>query len=354
MRPNLKIMAGVTLLGAVVTTPCFAAEVNLHGFVRSAFDITNSTSKYLDSDDNRGDFGSTQAGFNWSAVIDPKWTIAGQLHFAAAGNELRLDWAIASYQMNDNARAILGRQKYPLGLVTQNVDIGVTYPWTRPPQEFYNLEIGADSPNLAAEIFDGVSVEYVTGDDWEIVVHPFTGSVGYNTGSSVNGNYQRQMMGLKLGASNDMVSLQAGFSTSNLTIGTAVTEQSKTSVNIGAKVEMDNILVYAEYGDTQVKDSDLYDSKGGYLSFAYTMDKYQPVITIATLEGQKAANASKGALDQDSIALGLAYHYNPSVILKMQWKNIKPGDPTTAGMVAALPAGKTTVDIVSVSMDAIF
>ncbi len=341
----------MTLLGAVVTTPSYAGEVNLHGFVRSSFDITNSSSKYLDTDDNRGDFGSTQAGFNWSAVIDPQWTVAGQLHFNAAGNELRLDWAIASFQMNENARAILGRQKYPLGLVTQNVDIGVTYPWTRPPQEFYNLEIGSDSPNLAAEIFDGVSVEYTTGDDWEVVVQPFTGSTGYNTAAS---NYQRQMMGLKLGVSNDMVSLQAGISSSNLTIGTAVTEQSKTSVNIGAKVEMDNILVYAEYGDTQVKDSDLFDSKGGYLSFAYTMDKYQPVITIATLEGQKAAGASKGALDQDSIALGLAYHYNPSVIMKMQWKNIKPGDPTTDGMVKALPTGKTTVDVVSISVDAIF
>ncbi len=353
---NLKKMTSATVLGVVIATPSFAGEVVIHGFVRTGYDVTNSAAKYAGVDDNHGDWGSTQAGINFSTVLDAKWSIAAQIHGGVADNELRYDWAIANFQATEEARIIFGRQKYPLGLVTENVDVGVTFPWARPPQELYHLEISSESPNFFVEGFDGISVVYASGDDWEFTAQPFTGQSGYSTTST---DYVRQMNGIKLAAENEMVSLQVGYAASRVTTATvgavaALSENAKTTINFGAKVEINNFTLMLEAADTQVTNSDEFDTKGAYISVDYLVGRYQPYVYIAQAEGHKATGAAKGKLDQQSVAVGLAYHYKPSIVFKAQWLNVKPDDPAADGLLAALPNGETSVDILSFTVDAVF
>jgi len=349
-RITLQILGAISLI-IMLCSMSYAAEVNFHGFVRSSYDISSSTAKYLEHIDDKGSWGGSQVGLVFSTSINPQWSVAGQYHFIAREGEVSLDWGFATFQVNESNKIKFGRQKYPLGLVTENIDIGITYPWVRPPREFYNTELGDESANIALESFDGVSLVYSTGDEWEFTVQPFVGQFNYK---EVASNNLREMLGLKVQANNDIVTLQAGVSDSKMTVVGGVTDQSKTTVNVGALVEMDDLLAYVEYADTSVDNSDEFDTNAAYASVAYNFGKFQPHITFAQLEGQKAAGAATGALDQTSSAIGVAYHYNPSTVFKAQWKNIKPDDPTTDGLIGALPAGETSADIYSFTMDVFF
>ncbi|VAX00040.1 hypothetical protein MNBD_GAMMA22-1101 [hydrothermal vent metagenome] len=42
MKFNLTKITGVTLLGAAIATPSFAADVAINGFVRTGYDVTKS------------------------------------------------------------------------------------------------------------------------------------------------------------------------------------------------------------------------------------------------------------------------------------------------------------------------
>jgi len=351
MNFNSKLTLCTVLAGIMVSSTAYAGEVNINGFIRSAYDVTNSSAKYLELIDNHGSFGGTQAGITYSSVVNEQWSIAGQLHFRADEGELNIDWGIATFSVADSSKIIFGRQKYPLGLLSENVDIGLTYPWTRPPQELYRLELGDETGNFFIEGFDGIAFNYTTGDDWEFTVHPFVGDFAYKEAAT---KFQRKMLGLKLEVANEIVTLQMGYGSSELTINADPVDESKITTNFGAKLELDELLAYFEYVSTKVSNSDTFDSNASYLSVAYSFGKFQPVLTAAMLEGQKATNASIGALDQTSIAAGMAYHHSPSTVFKAQWKNIKPDDPTTAGLIGALPAGDTSVDVLSFTMDTVF
>ncbi len=331
------------LLGcAVMAGQATAGDVALHGFVRSVLDVSNSSSPYLETIDNKGDFGDSFAGLNYATRLDEHWSVAGQLFSKVKEGEIELDWAFATFQATNDLVVRFGRQKYPLGLVTENIDIGVTYPWIRPPVEMYSLEMGDESPNHIVENFDGISLAYTTGDEWQFTVQPLIGQHGSSDTT------QRKMLGLKLESRSDTTTLQAGFIRTDMNIPTELSDQSRKSFNLGAKLEVANVLAMVEYVDTEVEDSTEFDAKSSYATLGYQAGNFLPSLTYATVEGQS------GALDQDSISLALAYTYNPSVIFKAQWQNIKPNDPESDGLIEELPMGDTSVDVFSFSMDLVF
>ena len=328
-----------------VSSQATAGDVALHGFIRSAYEISNSEAPYLESIDDRGGFADSAAGLVFATSLNAQWSVAGQFHAKVGEGELNMDWAFATFQLAESTAVRFGRQKYPLGLVSENVDIGITYPWARPPSEFYRLEMGDESPNLVVESFDGLSVVYSGGDDWEYSAQPFVGQIGYSEGAA---NFQRQMVGLKLEAVSDIATLQAGFVSSKLTIDGDLDNQTKTTYNLGAKLEVDNFLAYVEYADSTVDSDALFESNAGYFTLGYQFGRLLPSITFASLEGHG------GDLDQTSTTLALSYNYNASTVFKAQWKRIEPDDPTTGGLVEELPAGDDSVDIASFTMDLVF
>jgi len=338
-------ITALLLCYVAVSSQAMAGEIGLHGFIRSAFDITNAKSPYLETIDDQGGFGDSSAALMFTTSLNAQWSAAGQFHAKVGEGELSLDWGFATFQPTESMAIRFGRQKFPLGLATESIDVGTTYPWARPPAEFYRLEMSDESPNFVMENFDGLSMVYTSGDDWEFSAQPFIGQTGYSESAS---NYERQILGLKLEATNDDTTLQAGITSSKITIVGDLNDEAKTTYTLGAKVDVDNFLAYLEYANTQVGNSTRFDSSGGYATLGYQYDKFLPNVTFATVEGQD------GDLDQTSTALALAYSYNASTAFKAQWKHIKPDDPTSAGLVAALPAGDNSVDLVTFTMDLVF
>ena len=87
MKSNFKQIAGMTILSAVLVSPSFATDVNFHGFIRSSYDTSSSTAKYIGLIDDNGSWGGTQAGLNYSTKINSQLSIAGQLHYNVGEGE---------------------------------------------------------------------------------------------------------------------------------------------------------------------------------------------------------------------------------------------------------------------------
>jgi hypothetical protein len=164
------------------------------------------------------------------------------------------------------------------------------------------------------------------------------------------------MFGVKFEAGNDMMTFQAGFQKSDFTfdpdeLGDPLLvpiDQGKDTWNVGVKVNLNSWLIAAEHGDNTVENFSAFDTKGNYLMLAYEGETFFPSLVFATLEGQN------GALDQDSVALGLGFRHSPSAVTKLRVLRIEPDNPAAAGILDPLPLGDDSVTLFSISTDLVF
>lgn len=342
----LPLLLVACLLSANVQAE--TGDIKFNGLLRFAYEVSDSEAPYLEQVDEDGTFGRSHLALNFLSKINQQWHAAGQL-FARTGGELELDWAFATYHHTDTMQVRLGKQKYPLGLMTEVVDVGVAYPWAVPPAEIYQLEVGDESPNFVQENFVGVSLVYSGGDDYEWTLQPFFGEF---SGEEGGGSY-KNIFGLKYEIGNETFSVQAGVTMARFFYERqapepSIEDKSKTTVNFGVRYETDRFLLYTEYADTTVDGFEDFDATASYVTFGYKINKLTPAITFATLEGQE------GALDQSSYTLSLAYAYADDIVIKGQLMHIEPDDPTTEGLIDELPDGEDTANVLSVTLDLVF
>jgi hypothetical protein len=100
----------------------------------------------------------TKFGLNFRNDFDKNWAFAGQLVASGARTGFAgyrwagmFDWIYLSYLYGD-VELKFGRQLFPSWLVSEYVDVGVTYPWYRPPRQLYTI--------LPFKQFEGLSANY--------------------------------------------------------------------------------------------------------------------------------------------------------------------------------------------------
>lgn len=64
------------------------------------------------------------------------------------------DWAYINWKVNEEFNVNLGRVKLPLFLISEAYDVGITYPWIRPPEELYGFG------NVPMTALTGLSLDY--------------------------------------------------------------------------------------------------------------------------------------------------------------------------------------------------
>ncbi|MGZ6359352.1 MAG: hypothetical protein ACXWP1_09375, partial [Bdellovibrionota bacterium] len=92
-------------------------------------------------------------GLNISSNLSGGWTVATQFltSYGSTGYTPKLDWGFVSYQPMPEFAVRAGRFSLPSWLFSQQIHVGYSYLWVRPPVEVYSL-IGGFSN------FDGVSM----------------------------------------------------------------------------------------------------------------------------------------------------------------------------------------------------
>lgn len=119
----------------------------------------------------------TRIGFQLDIAMTEELSFTVQTVARAITNEFSLEWAYATYQIDDNWSVQVGRKRIPLYYFSTFQDVGLAYTWVRPPQALYGWE---------ASNYNGANISY-NGNigDINIMASVFGGSetideAGYN------------------------------------------------------------------------------------------------------------------------------------------------------------------------------
>lgn len=325
-------------------------DIRWNGFLSAGGAISDSPTEYLERITEDGDF-ETAFGVSAAAALTSQWRVAGQLFAHQGSEQVRLDWAYATYEPSDNLLFKFGKPKYPNSLVSEFFDVGITYPWVRPPAEFYSdMPLGAQT---TFEAYEGASaVVHTRSGEVDYALEPFLGDMDIDDGA------MKKMWGIKASAKSDIFEVYAGSTNGELDIEPGAARAAMTGEGVrvwtlGGNLDYHNIVVYTEYGQSKIDNNPLQDSKAGYATLGYRFGKVLPYATYGLFEQDSGS-------EQTSTTLGLRYDVTASAAVKVEWQNIDPTQRTTAiggeqpaGLFEDMPA-EGDVNVFSAVLNLVF
>ncbi len=345
MKPALIKYISIMAL-AIAPLIAGAGEFSINGFLTAGVSKSNSETAYLGGINDKASFEpDTVLGLQFVSQINDTVGFTAQL--LGTGTEtfnLAADWAYVSFAVSDELSVKAGRVKLPIFLVSDYIEVGVAYPWVRPPEELYGVV-----PITAA---NGLDARYETQlGEMDLVIQPFAGSL-LESVALATGDIDiiiKDLTGLRVTLGNDNLMFSASGMRFDLSIPAQNVDGDTTELwSAGVKFEMDNIIAMSEYSAREVPGLQP-DYEGWYVMGGYRFGNFLPHLTIAAID---TADKTPAAGKQQSTTLGLNYQFDPSTVFKFEWKTIEVQD-NTLGLFSG-PPSDDEAQIISASVDIIF
>ena len=343
-----KVLTRYMKVAMLVVTPMVATagEVSINGFLTAGVSKSDSETTYLGGINDKASFEpDTVLGLQFVSQINDTVGFTAQLLGTGADTfNLTADWAYVSFALSDELSVKAGRVKLPMFLVSDYVEVGAAYPWIRPPEEVYAI-----MPITAA---NGLDARYEAQvGEMDLVIQPYVGTL-LETVTVATGDLDiaiKDLTGLRATLGNDNLTLSLGSMRFSLDIPAAGVDDETTELwTAGVKFEMDNIIMMSEYSEREVPGLQP-DYEGWYVMGGYRFGNFLPHLTIAAID---TADVTVAAGKQQSTTLGLNYQFDPSTVLKLEWKSIEVQDDTL-GLFSG-PPSDDKAQIISASVDIIF
>ena len=147
MKSKLILLSSVTLLAGLLATKVSASvtigshdNIQVGGFFSQGY-ISSSGNNYpFENKDGTADF--REMGVNVSGTVGTHLRVGAQLFAQRLGNygddSVKLDWAVADYNVCQEFGVRVGRVKYPKGLYGEALDLDVIRPYIFLPMSLYN------------------------------------------------------------------------------------------------------------------------------------------------------------------------------------------------------------------------
>src|SRR5690554_6896532 len=148
-----SLIAGLV---AVPMSPAMA-EIQWNGFLSVGAGMTFDDDEKLAGYDNDLSFAPDSIlGLQASSDLGENLSVTGQLVARGSTSDVKAEWLYLSYQFNPNLRINIGRQRMPLFLYSDYMDVGYAYHFQRPPTSVYMSPINSiDSVSLLYKRFVG-------------------------------------------------------------------------------------------------------------------------------------------------------------------------------------------------------
>lgn len=196
------------------------AEVTFHGFANIVAGQASSGDTQWGYDDDI-DF-KQDSLFALQASTDLGEGLSATAQIISRGEndwEAEFEWAYIAYDINEHTRLLAGRQRAPLYMYSDYLDVSYAYPWITPPEGVYNLELSK---------FDGLSITHTFSlGEFDTSAQAFFGSDNDDTnvqGIEVNTNFD-DIWGATLTLNRDWLTLRTAFLELDLTIPIPVFDQ---------------------------------------------------------------------------------------------------------------------------------
>ncbi|HHH35204.1 MAG TPA: hypothetical protein ENK48_00060 [Gammaproteobacteria bacterium] len=359
-RKHKRLLQAGAILGLVLPSQLLWAETwvdrtRVDGFFSTRYSITDEKTAWLGDHDSAGidkdgSFYGTKLGLNISSNLSDRVTVATQLFSAIQDDSyvVHVDWAFATFQLNDTLALRTGKIKYPVGIVNEYVEVGVTYPWIQAPVVIYSEQM--QGPQATRESYTGGSLLWdISAGDWAWTLDVFGGQVGLEMMDV------RQMIGATGRANwDDTVIFQvSGYQgkmetdTSNPMMG-PMNNQEHAAVVGGVKIDWNNWLVYSEVAKVTMDFEDMAgvaagDSDSWYATLGYRFGKWLPHVTYQDWE-------RKNGDGQQISTVGLNYNVSNQVVVKAEFSQV---DTDGDGLFEDTPENDS-MNMFSLAVDTVF
>lgn len=215
--------------------------------------------------------------------------------------DTEFEWAYLGYQINEDFKVLAGRQRLPLYMYSDFVDVSYAYPWITPPNGVYGIELNR---------FDGLSGVYnFTLGEFDSTAQFIFGSSDDTFdlgGETINSEFE-DIFGGVITLTRDWLTLRAAFFDSTLTIpidGFAqladawqqvpgyehvseqlvITEDQSQFLELGFRIDYHNILLSGEFISVENEDTPQADDESWYLTAGYRFDNVLVHVTYGADE----------------------------------------------------------------------
>ena len=378
---NRLIPLVLVLFALSIASPT-RAEINISGFATLAGGLTFDDDESLQGYDDAFSFDANSLiALQASSDIGNGWGVTTQLMTRGSNDwEVDAEWAYVSYDVNDNWRLLLGRQRTPFYLYSDFLDVSYAYHWITPPTGVYNLPF--DSVNGIGSIYN------FTLADFDSSLHILYGRTGQDLeagGTSSPSNLEdlfniawtlnRDWLTIRLSYAaatldvqlDSIVPLQQGWAQAGFAhIGDrlAISDESPTFLGLGVILDFDDFIIITEYTEVEVGESIFPDQDSYYVSFGKRFDDMLVHLTYGQDE-DKAKDLLRGvpvgvdpgldfliantigaiaSNEQESnyLTLGMRWDVSDSVAFKVEYTNFED-DLITGNEASLLQIAITTV-----------
>ncbi len=255
---------------------------------------------------------SSILGLQAAYTIDSKTSMTAQLvSYGDQNYQVNTVWAYGTYKPTENTELRLGRQRIPFYMLSEQIDVGMSYPWARPPLEMYSLPVnqydglsgrwnwqwGDTSGNLNFLVGDapttsnspyiplGFNIKNARGVNFNIYQGNFTFH-----GGAVIGN-------VNLTLSDDKTPGQMFNNLNNLLTAVGapgISDQLASFYNLGTIYDDGNWLVMSELSDLRYgSGSILQDPLSGYVMVGYHFGQIMPELTVSKTRTNTQGNVNR-------------------------------------------------------------
>lgn len=258
------------------------------------------------------------------------------------------EWALVSYRPSSQWLINTGKIRTALLMLSQFHDVGVSYPWTTPPEELYGF---ANIPFTSMSGVETVNTQFV--GDWTVKTKLQIGSHKFKVPavSILVPVKLEQLYQFQINASSDTLTLHMGLTTGNFQAEelttlmqdprvqaalsvfpdpSAVTGALNLADTTNGSVEFgnfgfiydDNFLVIAEGAKRRLSNSTFPTSQAGFITLGYHYNQFTPHITFSEISTSNSIILQ----EQKSVILGLNINTSSSSVLKFEIKHTEIGD----------------------------
>lgn len=356
-----------SMLAGLIATPFSTAmaDIQWNGFLSVGGGMTFDDDETFAGYDNDLSFAPDSIlGLQASSDLGENLSVTGQLVARGDTSEVKAEWLYLSYQLNPNLRINVGRQRMPLFLYSDYVDVGYAYHFQRPPTSVYMSPINSvDSVSLLYKRFVGPletalhawGGSYKENDvefEGQILDLEITDNVGasltlvYNDWLTVRGIYSQAKTTITGEGYARVAGLgQLAQSVGNHKVAKAMNgeEVGNTFAGLSISAELNDYLFVAEAIQQNLENTD-QDTNAFYISAARRFGNFMPYITLernevhtnndlyrdiqpTSSETTTLYNGLKAYMDANDrneylYSVGVRYDFHPSAALKVQYTHV--------------------------------
>lgn len=348
------LFLGVSMAGAMLSTPVLANELNVNGFLSvGATMLDDDKASIAGADTNGGFKNETVLGLQISKQLNPSTTATGQLVSRGSDDyDTEAAWAFVTIAPTDNTDIRMGRLRIPFFQYSDFLEVGYAYNWVRPPGEVYRIPFSSlDGVDLThrfnAGSVDGAVQAYYgryqgpfrdNGTEYAADFRNFTGiALSANMGDFGTRLSYHQAENIMDTSDPDSALGQAGAGAALIAqgLGDAAAAEDfnftgQTSQFAEAALTYDNgdISAVAEWTAMQHESSLLLDDTAWLIAVAKRFGDMTAHLTY-TAEKAEFDSGNEGAIqeqlplqsEQTSIIAGVRYDYDASTAFKFEIQN---------------------------------